>query len=210
MAGTNKGLRFLLLGMGGLWVLLGLTGCSAFQLSSEIRGAGGPGGLSSKRTHSDANAGVSETFQKTYTALKVKTLRVRAEMGAIEIKPSAEGKDEIRIEATKTIQGSSLSDSDLKTLLSKVRIVAHLEGDALVIEADRDSNGFPDNVSASVAFVISVPKRLALDLRTDNSPITATGSDGGVTLRTSNGAIELTRLLWERATLRPGFCRHGR
>lgn len=190
MAGRSNGLRFLLLGIGVLWVAVGLTGC-AFTWHE-----GRSGVTTSHSRHSDAdrNTGVSETFSKTYTALKVKTLRVRDEVGAIEIKPVEDGKDEIRIEATKTVEGGSLSTSDLKTLLAKVKIVAHLEGDALVIEAEHETDGFPDNVSASVAFVISVPKRLALDLRTDNSPITATGSDGGVTLRTSNGAIELTQL----------------
>ena len=195
MVGRNKGLRFLLLGIGGLWAGFGLSGCSAFQISSGIRSSDDRDGLSSSnRIPTNANAGVSETFSKNYTALKVNTLRVRDEMGAIEIKPVAEGKDEIRIEATKTVQGSRLSNSALKALLAKVKIVAHLEGDALVIEADHETDGFPDGATATVAFVIAVPKRLALDLRTDNSPITATGSDGGVTLRTSNGAIELTQL----------------
>jgi len=138
--------------------------------------------------------GVSETFQKTYTAVKVKTLRVRDEMGAIEIKPEEDGKDEIQIEATKTLAGGDLSASDLKKLLPRVKIVAHLDGDALVVEAEHEKTDFPANVNATVAFVISVPKRLALDLRTDNSPISATGAEGGITLRTSNGAVELSQL----------------
>jgi len=141
-----------------------------------------------------ATAGVSETYQKTYTAVKVKTLRVRDEMGAIEIKPEEDGKDEIRIEATKTLEGGDLSASDLKKLLPNLKIVAHLDGDALVVEAEHEKADLPNNVNATVAFVISVPKRLALDLRTDNSPISATGAEGGITLRTSNGAVELSQL----------------
>ncbi|MCW3097336.1 MAG: hypothetical protein JWL77_2954 [Chthonomonadaceae bacterium] len=192
MAGRCNSLRFLLIGMGGLWCAFGLTGCSVISNLSDDSDS--PAHSTSKHVVSDRSVTVSETFQKTYAALKVKTLRVRDEMGAIEIKPADESKDEIRIEATKTLEGRSLSETDLKKLLSKVRIVAHLEGDALVVEADHETDGFPDNVDATVAFVISVPKRLALDLRTDNSPITATGADGGVTLRTSNGAIELSQL----------------
>ncbi len=190
MAGRTNGLKFLLIGIGGLWGAFGLTGCSF----TWHDGGSTVTPLRSGRNGTGHSTGVSETFQKTYTAVKVKTLRVRDEMGAIEIKPVDEGRDEIRIEATKTVEGSSLSEADLKKLLSKVKIVAHLEGDALVVEAEHEKDGFPDNVSATVAFVIAVPKRLALDLRTDNSPITATGSEGGVTLRTSNGAIELSRL----------------
>lgn len=176
--------------MGGLSAAIGLTGCS---FAWESRDASGPA-ATSERVSSGRSRSVSETFRKTYAALKVKTLRVRDEMGAIEIKPVEEGRDEIRIEATKTVEGSRFSDADLKKLLTKVKITAALDGDALVIEADHVKDDFPDNISATVAFVIAVPKRLALDLRTDNSPITATGSAGGVTLRTSNGAIELSQL----------------
>lgn len=176
--------------MGGLWGAFGLAGCSFTWHES------GPSIKTSIPSQFDSGKSerASETYRKTYAALKVKTLRVRDEMGAIEIKPVEEGKDEIRIVATKTVEGSSLPASDLKKLLLKVKITAHLDGDALVIEAAHDKDGFPDNASATVAFVIAVPTRLALDLRTDNSPITATGSSGGVTLRTSNGAIELSQL----------------
>ena len=190
MIGKSHGLRFLLIASGSLWGTFGLAGCS---LTWHSHGPSDPTAI-----HGSFEAGksttASKTFQKTYAAQKVKTLRVRDEMGAIEIKPIEDGKDEIRIEATKTVEDSSLSSSDLKKLLPNIKVVAHLDGDVLVIEADHDKNGFPDSAGATVAFVISVPKRLALDLRTDDSPITATGSTGGVTLRTSNGAIELSQL----------------
>lgn len=172
MAGRCNRLRFLLIGLGGLWCAFGLAGCSVFSVISNVDGDDSGAPSSSKPIRSRASAAVSETFQKTYTAQKVKTLTVRTEMGAIEIKPAEEGKDEIRIEATKTVEDRDLSLADLKKLLSKVKIVAHLEGDSLVVEADHETDGFPDNANATVAFVISVPKRLALDLRTDNAPIT--------------------------------------
>ena len=180
MAGKSKGLRSLLFGMGSLWAALGLCGCS---ITSHINIDNGH--TPSKRSIPGTSARVSETFRKTYAAGKVKTLRVRAERGAIEIKPVEEGRDEIRIEATKTVQGSRLSEQDLKKMLSKVRITASLDGDALVIEAQHDKDGFPDSVCATVAFVISVPKRLALDLRTDNSPVSAVGEDGSVAVRSA-------------------------
>ena len=188
MAARSNGLRFVLLGMGGLSAAIGLTGCSFVW---ESRDASVPA-TTSGRVSSGRSRSVSETFRKNYAALKVKTLRVRDEMGAIEIKPVEEGRDEIRIEATKTVEGSRFSDADLKKLLTKVKITASLDGDALVIEADHVKDDFPDNVSATVAFVIAVPKRLALDLRTDNSPITATGSAGDATtasLHSNNGKV---------------------
>lgn len=191
MTRRTKGLKLLLLGLGGIGCVVGLSGC--VSIISNMDGDDRPANPAA-RTPSSANSGVSEKFAKTYTAQKVKTLRVRDEMGAIEITPAEEGKDEIHIEATKTVAGGNLSNNDLKALLSRVKIVAHLDGDALVVEAEHEKDGFPDNVSATVGFVISVPKRLALDLRTDNSPISATGLEGGVTLRTSNGAIELSQL----------------
>ena len=110
MVGRSNGLRLLVTGIGGLWIAVGLSGCvsvsSQFSSDGDTRSP-------SKRTVSDKGAGVSETFQKTYKAVKVKTLRVRDEMGAIEIKPEEDGKDEIRIEATKTLEGGDLSASDL-------------------------------------------------------------------------------------------------
>ncbi len=195
MIGRSNSLRFLFLGIGGLWAAFGLSGCSGVSIVSNLDDSNDTVSQSGRKQNgSGKNASFSETFQKTYTAQKVKTLRVRDERGAIEIRPAEDGKDEIHIDATKTVQGGHLSESDLKKLLSRVKIVAHLEGDALVIEAEHEIDGFPNDVNATVAFVIAVPKRLALDLRTDNSPITATGSEGGVTLRTSNGAIELSQL----------------
>lgn len=191
MRGRSRGIKHLLFGLGGLLTALSLSGCSFTRIVADFDDRSD---TPAKQIAKGADAGVSETFQKTYAAQKVSTLRVRDEMGAIEIKPGDDDRDEIRIEATKTVTDRDLSEADLKKLLPKVKIVAHLDGDALVVEADHETEGFPQNAHANVAFVISVPKRLALDLRTDNSPISATGSEGGVTLRTTNGAIELHHL----------------
>ncbi len=187
MYGKRSRLRILLAVAGGLFGALWLGGC-AFSYHHEE-----PATLSAPHSGGSGShtVGVSETFRKTYAAGKVKTLRVRDEMGAIEVRPVGEDRDEIRIEATKTVQGGRLSEADLRALLAKVQITAHLDGDTLVVEASHEQDGFPEEVSANVGFILEVPKRLALDLRTDNSPITATGSEGGVTLRTSNGSIEL-------------------
>jgi hypothetical protein len=201
MAGKNNSVRLLLLGLSSLWAGTALTGCAFTSHSSSgssFTTSGAP------RTASVKDSRARETFQKTYAAVKVNTLRVRDEMGAIEIRPIEDGKDEIRIEATKSVEGVRLSEADLKKLLSKVQITAHLDGDTLVIEAEHETEGFPENADATVGFVIAVPTRVALDLRTDNSPITAPGSDedqparrlvlngrAAIIARTSNGGITL-------------------
>ncbi len=186
MHGRLKRLGIALVAAGGLLCGICLEGCG-FSIQTKnftdfsIRSFNG---------RSFGSRAVSETIQKTYAATRVRTLRLHDELGAIEVRPIEDDRDEIRIEATKTAEGRRLSKAELRELLTKVKITACLDGDTLVIDTGYDPTEFPEAAKATVSFVLSVPQRLALDLRSYASPVSTIGPGSDVTMLTSGKILQ--------------------
>src|SRR5579871_887227 len=133
-----------------------------------------------------------ETNQKSFLAAKVNRLQVdgNGTAGNIAISPAPEGVDEIHIQATKSVSGDR-PESELKTFLPQVNTTATLQDDILIVRASYDPNTFPPNTSAAVDYTITVPRRLALSLRTNAGAIKVEGVTGGMTLHSDFGSVQM-------------------
>jgi DUF4097 and DUF4098 domain-containing protein YvlB len=132
-----------------------------------------------------------DTVQKRFIAGSVSSLKADANTGSIEISSTEAGSDEIHVQATRTIHGSD-SVETLKPLLADVSVQAELVNGALVLSSKHPADFDKRNISVSVDYVVTVPQRLALDLRTGSGAITVHGIKGDARLHTDYGGIELT------------------
>lgn len=166
----------------GLWssaaALSGLAGC-------VVRGSRPP------QIHVSMSGNqVQETVQKTFKAEKVAHLRLQNVNGSIEVDPAAPNVDEIHIQATKIVSGSSAQDQ-LKPLLAKVQVEATLEGDTLKVQSRYPHDLFKQSTGVSVNYVISVPARLIVDLSTSNGTVQVNGVQGGGKVHSDYGNIDV-------------------
>jgi hypothetical protein len=132
----------------------------------------------------------TESVQKRFQAGSVSSLKADTDYGSIEIIPMESGKDEIHVQATKTVHGSDPSDK-LKTLLSSVTIQADLVNGALVLTSTHPADFNNQNISVSIDYVLTVPPRLALALRTGSGAISVNGALGGGKLHSDYGDIKM-------------------
>ena len=130
-----------------------------------------------------------ETFQKQFTAEKVRTLRVLADAGDITVTPTPEG-EVIRIKATKIISGK-LDRAKLKPYLEKLEVLAALKDGALVVESRFPNDASTQGISAYVTYSITVPKRMALDLHSASGSIKVRGIGGGIQVESASGDVDL-------------------
>lgn len=137
---------------------------------------------------------LTEKFDKTFAAKA--TVGVDNVNGSVTVQ--SWDRNEIRVEAEKTVDGSGEA---AKTALKELRIDVREEGDSLRIRTihpkDNDGGFFSwlagNHVDANVRYTVTVPRRTNLDLETVNGRIEAREIDGVMELETTNGKIEVAR-----------------
>lgn len=116
-------------------------------------------------------------------------LKVRVEMfnGPIEVRAGQAG----RVAATVTTTGAGGSKADAEADRAKIRVSldADPDGSVLLRAVYEPRPSSPNNRTAGA--VVHVPPGAALDLRTSNGRMDATGIGGPIEVRTSNGAVNL-------------------
>jgi DUF4097 and DUF4098 domain-containing protein YvlB len=170
-------------------VFASLTGCVVTTTSRgrnnttvKINGVTVSGGTS-------ANS-AEETVQKRFKAESVRSIQSTTDSGSIRVLPVESGPDEIRVQATKTLHGAESADT-LKSLLAEVTVQAELVNGALVLSAKNPADFEKRNISVVIDYVVTVPPRLAVDLRTGSGAISVRGVQGGSKLHSDYGSIDL-------------------
>ncbi|MGK2856628.1 MAG: DUF4097 family beta strand repeat-containing protein [Thermoanaerobaculia bacterium] len=139
-------------------------------------------------------AELTEKFDKTFAAKA--TVGVENENGSVTVK--SWDRPEIRVEAEKTVDGSSEAAA---SAMKEIRIDIREEGGELRVRTvmpRRNGGGFLDwlagnNINANVRYTISVPRSTNLDLETVNGRIEVNGVDGVMDLETTNGKIAIAK-----------------
>ncbi|MBI2215261.1 MAG: DUF4097 family beta strand repeat protein [Acidobacteria bacterium] len=141
---------------------------------------------------------LTETFDKTFdkTFAGKATVGVDNENGSVTV--MSWDRNEIRVEAEKSIDGSGEA---ARTAMKELRIDVREEGDSLrirTIHPKRGDGGFfswlaGNNVDANVRYTITVPRKTNLDLETVNGRIEVREISGVMALETTNGRIEVVK-----------------
>lgn len=122
---------------------------------------------------------------KTFEVAKLDRIYLSTRSGRIEAIGTADEK--IQITMVKRASGSSKVNA--QALLEQIRVLEKREGSQLRLVAD-----FPKGLEAnraSVDFLVSLPVRYALDLNSQNGPISLQGMQGHISARSYNGSIKI-------------------
>ncbi|MFA6957944.1 MAG: DUF4097 family beta strand repeat-containing protein [Thermoanaerobaculia bacterium] len=137
---------------------------------------------------------LTERFDKTFA--NKATVGVENENGSVTVQ--SWDRNEIRVEAEKTVDGSG---DVAKSAMKEIKIDVREEGDSLrirtVMPKDHDGGFFSwlagNDVDANVRYTVTVPRKTNLDLETVNGRINVSGIDGVMELETTNGKIEIAK-----------------
>jgi hypothetical protein len=125
-------------------------------------------------------------FHESVPAAAIKTLVVESRNGAIDVTCEA-GREAMDIDATRYANGVTLEDA--RQYAEQIEIEAGPVGDSgvfrIVAKFPEPSSGR----SAGANFRIVMPPSAALDLKTSNGRVEASGAGGTVTVKTSNGPV---------------------
>lgn len=157
------------------------------------------------RTFTMSDPHAERTEEKTVDATKLNSLTVRGDFGGIRIEPTTNDR-ETHIKARKTVSGKGYTVAQLEELANRVTLKTETHQGVLEVSTITPKD-FPNKVSVGVEFLVGAPKRLNLDLKTDNGEImvkgtgnhvravsdfgavTIIGGGGDIEARTENGAI---------------------
>jgi hypothetical protein len=112
-------------------------------------------------------------------------LAVKSENGGIEV--TGEDRSDVLIEAR--VQASASSESDARKILKQV--VIETSGDSI---RDSGPHAFLGNTGYGVNYRLRVPRRLAVDLKSNNGGIDITHLEGEIRFDTTNGGVGLNDL----------------
>ncbi len=112
-------------------------------------------------------------------------LAVKSENGGIEV--TGEDRNDVLVEAR--VQASASSESDARKILKQV--VIETSGDSI---RDSGPHAFLGNTGYGVNYRLRVPRRLAVDLKSNNGGIDITHLEGEIRFDTTNGGVGLNDL----------------
>jgi DUF4097 and DUF4098 domain-containing protein YvlB len=160
-----------------------LTGCNGH---TTVRIDGNTVEITGRQGGNEAQ----ETVQQRVAADQVNKLDVDTSAGNIEVRAGDEGANVIIIKAAKHITGRQ-TVAELKRYLPRVKVTQRLEGDTLIVRSEAQENELPSGVGYYVSYVVSVPKRLAVTLKTVSGDISVQQVRGGVQAGSSSGGIQI-------------------
>lgn len=138
-----------------------------------------------------AHADVDRVVEKTFTAHPGGTLQVSTQSGRIEVQTSNDGT--VKVTAREHIHADS--DSEADALLAKLTLTVEQRdnGVSAIAKYEDQPWGFHWNSwpPVQVEFIVVVPARYNVDLRTSGGGIEVADLDGTLLARTSGGSVTL-------------------
>ena len=153
--------------------------------------------LSALYAMSASAAKVEEVLDRTVDVRAGANVRLDNVNGAVTV--SSWDQSRVRIHAVKRAEGGS--DDAAREALNQVKVDIRATGDGVVVDTkypNQNGGGFLDflmgnNVNASVAYELTVPRSANLRLETVNGAIRVSDVSGAANLDTTNGRIEVVR-----------------
>jgi|WetSurMetagenome_2_1015567.scaffolds.fasta_scaffold26816_4 hypothetical protein len=141
-----------------------LTGCDALPLDS-----------------------VRDDFHKSFTVDPGGTLILDSDRGSIEV--SSGGRDQVRVDIEREVRGST--NDDVKRVLNELNLTCRQEGNNVYVTSRYPGSnfGFSWNNRLRLRFVILVPDKFNVDLKTGGGGINVNDLQGTVQARTSGGSL---------------------
>lgn len=139
----------------------------------------------------DRDASLSKSFQVSEGG----RLSLDADVGSIEVS-SSDGTS-LTIDVIRKIKTSNADKAE--EILRKSRLDFRQEGRDVVVKAEHRQDdhwkSFWNGRSLEVRYVITVPRRYNIDLKTEGGSIRVSDLEGEVTVRTSGGSLQLGKIL---------------
>ncbi len=139
-----------------------------------------------------ASAKIERVVEKSFQVQPGVHLTVSTSGGEIRVIPSSDSV--VKVVAKEHIRASSEADAD--ALLLKLDLVIEQRGDGVVATAAYKEGGihFGSWPPVQVDFIVTVPSRASVDLKTSGGDIVVGDLDGTVKAHTSGGEIELGKI----------------
>ncbi len=135
----------------------------------------------------DRDANISKSFQVSEGGRLV----LDSDLGSIDV--SSSDKNSLTVDIIRKIKTSN--SSKVEEILKNSRIDFRQEGKDVFVKAEHRRNNhwksFWDGRSLEVRFVITVPRKYNVDLKTGGGSITVSDLEGEVTAKTSGGSLHL-------------------
>jgi hypothetical protein len=134
----------------------------------------------------DFRAQETAEWRKTYTLAGNGRVEIRNINGAIDARPSEDGK--VEVVATKVARGGSPELA--RQALDRIEIVEQVSGDTVRIETKvQRTGGFFNGGGGEVRYAVRLPRGASAQLSTTNGGVEVVGLDGRLTLESTNGGI---------------------
>lgn len=111
------------------------------------------------------------------------------------IEVTASGGDEVNIRVIRKVRSSSKSRT--KEILDRYKIDMHQSGDDVIIKVDSDRRNFWNWMRGSrlsVRFIVTVPSKYHMDLKTSGGSIQLGDIEGRVKVKTSGGSLKMANI----------------
>lgn len=135
---------------------------------------------------------VRDEVHKTFRVDSGGKLVLDSDLGSIEV--SSGGMDQVRIDIEREVKGAT--NEDVEQVLRELRLDFRQEGNDVYVQARYSGShfGFNRGNRLRLRFVILVPNKYNLDLKTGGGGISVNDIDGTVQARTSGGSLQFGRI----------------
>ena len=151
----------------------------------------------------DLNAGFEDSIDKSFDVGEGGKLMVDTDIGSIEVK--TEGREGVRVKVYRKAVTSS--ESKAEEIFSHFKLDFQKSGDDVIIDGDYDYKKFRSifgrRSRLRVRFVITVPEKYNLELKTKGGSIEVSKIEGDVKARTSGGSLRFAYVkgpVWGRTS----------
>lgn len=130
---------------------------------------------------------MEDQVSRAFTVAKTPNVVVEVFNGAVEVTKGETGKVEGVVEVWATADDEPTAEAALKM----VKVAMVQEGDTIRVTARRAPGASPRSSGTGAAAKIQVPDGAAVQIKTDNGPISVRGVEGPVNAHSVNGRIEV-------------------
>jgi hypothetical protein len=140
--------------------------------------------------HFSPNVEAKEDWTRRYTLTSGGSFEVRETNGRVQVR----GGDGDAVEVTATKIGRGIDDTAARQALARIEIREEVSPASIVLDSTAKSGGPSFGESRTVNYVVTLPRRSQLTIKTTNGEIGVENVAGRVTVTTTNGSIRASGL----------------